>query len=344
MKELQEKARMANAAAGRRNVEPELSDEPEVEEEGYEADADAEGEVFEEPEPEPEPPRARPTAQRQAAPVRQQAAPARQQAAPVRQQAAPARQQAAPARQQAAPARQTAKAAPPTAIARQAPAVPSRVVARPSASDILALTEQQVDEADPDELEKKILAGLDAFHSFEGNSTTYVRIVPLLDGPPINYLFSHWLDDKGYSVPCANMMTEGGAHCDHCMQGIPLKRSILAIGYRYSQTGEPVYTPKIFRFSGTAIRQIAATYKRDKSVFSLQNGVMWQVDVSGKGKQSKMAASVVNKSESPAFPDDDTLEEFYEAMRAVYENYRKQFTVRYDEQPDDGAFNAGYDA
>jgi hypothetical protein len=337
-------AQAQNAQAGRHNVEPSIDDSGFIED----TEAGQEEEVYEEaaeeaPAPAPAP---------RAAVMRPAGAPvaaARPAARPAAAPAAVARPAARPAT--ATPAARTvtrsaAAPAPQTALARQAPAA----IARPAApsfsmDDILNATRTAAEATDATALRKQALAGMDAYHSWLPNATTTVRVIPWIEGPPFTPSFGHWSDEANRTVPCLNM--HAGLPCVHCDNGVALKRALLAIGYVINKDGSTDLQPKIFRFNGSAVRQVAEEYEQNPNLFDLEVGYALKISIDGKGQKAKMSAALDTRYQGPAFSSPEEMVAFYEEMRGVVRTLQNNLAVTevtVGEEDDESPYAPGADA
>jgi hypothetical protein len=211
--------------------------------------------------------------------------------------------------------------------------------------DILNATRTAAEATDATALRKQALAGMDAYHSWLPNATTTVRVIPWIEGPPFTPSFGHWSDEANRTVPCLNM--HAGLPCVHCDNGVALKRALLAIGYVINKDGSTDLQPKIFRFNGSAVRQVAEEYEQNPNLFDLEVGYALKISIDGKGQKAKMSAALDTRYQGPAFSSPEEMVAFYEEMRGVVRTLQNNLAVTevtVGEEDDESPYAPGADA
>lgn len=172
---------------------------------------------------------------------------------------------------------------------------------------------------------KDALRGIGAFHKWTPNAKTRFRVVPLpVKGMlPLAVTWSHFDEEAKRSTLCAKKMA--GLDCDQCDAGDRPKRTAWAIGYVYDGAGKgakPIYEPKILTFRGQAYTGMFDAWSEDNSLFDIDEGVDGTYSIEGSGLTSKHGVTM-SRAQTPAFPDDEVMAEFYakvpldEYMRAI---------------------------
>jgi len=234
---------------------------------------------------------------------------------------------------------------PSTALAKtKTPASPGTLTIPTDVSKIRAIVSTNVSHEEiVAEAIKDALRGIGAFHKWTPNAKTRFRIVPLpIKGMlPIAVTWSHFDEENKRSNLCAKKMA--GLDCDQCDTGDRPKRSAWAIGYVFDGNGKgakPIYEPKILPFRGQAYTGLFDAWSEDKTLFDLDEGVDGTYSIEGSGMTSKHSLSMA-RSQTPAFPDDETMAEFYakvpldEYMRAITFTQKAEADETLDDDDDD---------
>lgn len=190
---------------------------------------------------------------------------------------------------------------------------------------------------------KDALRGIGAFHKWTPNAKTRFRIVPIpVKGMlPVAVTWSHFDEENKRSNLCPKKMA--GLDCDQCDSGDRPKRSAWAIGYVYDGSGKnakPIYEPKILIFRGQAYTGLFDSWSEDKTMFDIDEGVDGTYSIEGSGLTSKHSL-VMARSQTTAFPDDETLMEFYakvpldEYMRSITYTAKAEAAANHDDDDDD---------